>query len=108
MEEIDELVRRYHLEENNEHIIIPFMSADGRNKRCFLLKRRFIRIAFGDGRVSDYPIAEAIEAVMNYPDMKLSAALYLMHKDDAVKPDAPDTAGKEEFNQQACSGQQEV
>jgi hypothetical protein len=85
MEEIDELVKRYHLEESSEYVIIPFTSADGRKKRCFLLKRRFIRIAFKDGHVADYPLAEAIEAVRNYPDMKLSEALYLMHKDDAEK-----------------------
>jgi hypothetical protein len=100
MEEIDELIRRYHLEENNEHIIIPFVSADGRKKRCFLLKRRFIRIAFGDGRVSDFTLAEAIEAVINYPDLKLSEALHLMHKDDLEKSEPPDTEGHEELNQQ--------
>jgi hypothetical protein len=83
MEEIDELIRHYHLEENNEYVIIPFMGNDGRKKRSFLLKRRFIRIAFPEGHFIDYPLTEAIEATVKYPDIRLSEAIYQLHKERA-------------------------
>src|SRR5664279_5009265 len=81
MEEIDELIRHYHLEENIEYVIIPFTGNDGRKKRCFLLKRRFIRIVFPEGHFVDYPLTEAIEATVKYPDIRLSEAIYLLHKE---------------------------
>jgi hypothetical protein len=82
MEEIEELKKVHNLEESSEYIIIPYRSADGREKRCFLLKRRFIRISYKDGRSFDCTLAEAIEALLKYPDMKLSEALLLTHGDD--------------------------
>jgi hypothetical protein len=82
MERIDELVKKFELQDAGEYVIIPFVSADGKRKRTFLLKRRFIRIVRKDGRYIDYPLDEAIEALLNYPDMKLSDALRLMHGDD--------------------------
>jgi len=83
MEEIDELIRHYHLEEDNEYVIIPFMGSDGRKKRCFLLKRRFIRIVFPEGHFIDYPLTEAIEATVKYPELRLSKAIYQLHKERA-------------------------
>jgi hypothetical protein len=85
MEEINELIKRYGLEESHEYVIIPFVSSDGRGKRCFLLKRRFIRIMFEDGHYVDSPLAEAIEAIRKYPELKLSEALYLIHKEEAER-----------------------
>jgi len=85
MEEIDELIRHYHLEEDNEYVIIPFTGNDGRKKRCFLLKRRFIRIVFPEGHFVDYPLTEAIEATVKYPDIRLSEAIYLLHKEAAAQ-----------------------
>jgi hypothetical protein len=85
LDELDELIKRYELEEDVEYVIIPFVSAGGEKRRCFLLKRRFITIENKDGRYVDYTLAEAIEAVRTYPDMKLSAALQLMHGDKAEK-----------------------
>ena len=83
MEEINELIRQYHLEEDNEYVIIPYTGNDGRKKRCFLLKRRFIRILFPEGHFVDYPLTEAIEATIKYPDLRLSQAIYLLHKHTA-------------------------
>ncbi|MBZ0158101.1 MAG: hypothetical protein K8I29_18030 [Alphaproteobacteria bacterium] len=80
MEEINELIKRYHLEEDLEHVIIPLPDAKGTGRRCFLLKRRFIRIVYPDGHYVDYPLAEAIEATVRYPELLLSEALYLLHK----------------------------
>jgi len=88
MEEINELIRYYHLQEDIEHVIIPFISKDGRKKRCFLLKRRFMRIVFSEGHFVDYPLTEAIEATVKYPDIRLSEAIYLMHKEAAEKAEA--------------------
>jgi len=51
------------------------MGNDGRKKRCFLLKRRFIRVAFPEGHFIDYPLTEAIEATVKYPDIRLSEAI---------------------------------
>jgi len=81
MEEINELIRRYHLKEDAEHVIIPFTGSDGRKKRCFLLKRRFIRIVFPEGHLVDYPLTDAIEATIKYPELRLSEAIYRLHKE---------------------------
>ncbi len=93
MEEINELIRRYDLQEDSEYIIIPFMGQDGRKKRCFLLKRRFIRIVFPEGHLVDYPITEAIEATVKYPDLRLSEAIYLLHKEEAERAEEISDSG---------------
>jgi hypothetical protein len=81
VEEVNELIRRYGLAEDLEHVIVPFTDKEGRKKRCFLLKRRFMRIAYPEGHYVDYPLAEVIEATVRYPELLLSEALYLMHKE---------------------------
>lgn len=80
VEEIDELVRRYNLEEDIEHIIIRLPDEDGHISRCFLLKRSFLRIQFPDGHCSDFPLAEIIEATVNYPKLLLSESIHFVHK----------------------------
>lgn len=80
MEEIYELVKRYNLEEDIEHIIIRLPDKDGHASRCFLLKRSFLRIQFPDGHFSDYPLAEIIEATVNYPELLLSESIHFVHK----------------------------
>ncbi len=81
MEAIDELIRRYGLEEDLEHVIIPLPERNGRIKRCYLLKRRFMRILYPEGHYIDYPLTRVIEAIIRYPDLLLSEALYLLHKE---------------------------
>ncbi|MBI5205259.1 MAG: hypothetical protein HZA11_10110 [Nitrospirae bacterium] len=73
MEEINELIQRYGLEEDGEHVIIPI----GGNKRCFILKRRYIRVVYSETHYVDYPLTEVIEATIKYPELPLSEALYL-------------------------------
>lgn len=90
MEEINELISRYHLQQDDEYVIIPFKGNDGRQKRCFLLKRRFIRIVFPEGHFVDYPLTEAIEATVKYPDLRLSEAIYLLHKETSEQVPAGD------------------
>jgi hypothetical protein len=80
VEEINELIKRYNLEEDEEHVIIPFTDKNGRRKRCYLLKRKFIRIVYSEEHYVDYPLADAIEATIRYPELPLSEALYLMSK----------------------------
>jgi hypothetical protein len=79
MKDAEELIRRYGLEEDPEHIIIPFRDKDGRQKRRYLLKRRFIRIVYTEGYFVDYPIADVIRATVRYPELLLSEALYRMY-----------------------------
>ncbi len=81
MDAIKELIRRHGLEEDYEHIIIPFKDKDGRRKRCFLLKRQFLRVVFPDGHFTDFPIEEVIEAIKKYPELPVSEALFLLHKE---------------------------
>ena len=88
MEEMNELIRNYDLQEDIEYVIIPFIGKDGRRKRCFLLKRRFIRIIFPEGHFVDYPLTEAIEATLKFPDIRLGEAIYLLHKEAAEKAEA--------------------
>jgi hypothetical protein len=85
VEEINELIKHYGLEEDLEHIIIPFTDKKGQTKRCYLLKRKFIRIVYPEGQFVDYPLVEAIEATVRYPELLLSEALYLMNKESSVK-----------------------
>ncbi len=81
MEDVRELIRRYGLEEDQEHVIIPVSEKDGHTRRIFLLKRRFMRIVYPEGQYVDYPLAAAVEATVRHPDLLLSEALYLMHKE---------------------------
>jgi len=81
MEEVDELIKQYGLEEDPEHIIIPFTDKDGKKKRRFLLKRRFVRIVYAEGYYVDYHLADVIKATVKYPDLLLSEALYLTDRE---------------------------
>jgi hypothetical protein len=81
MDEVDELIRRYGLGEDLEHVIIPLRDEKGRSSRCFLLKRRFLRIAHSDGHYTDFPLEEVIEAIMRHPSLRLSRALELLHRE---------------------------
>jgi hypothetical protein len=80
VEEIDALVKNYHLEEDIEHIIIPLPDKDGQRRRCFLLKRNFLRIHFPDGHIDDFPLAEIVEATVKYPELLLSESIHYVHK----------------------------
>jgi hypothetical protein len=79
MEKVEELIERYGLQEDLEHVIIPLRTRDGRLMRCFLLKRKFLRIMFGDSHFHDYPLEEVIEATVLYPDMPLKESILLVH-----------------------------
>lgn len=81
MEGLKELTRRYGLEEDLEHVIIPLRDKEGREKRCFLLKRRLLRVVYPDGHYEDFPLEEVIEATVRYPDLLLSEALYRLHEE---------------------------
>jgi hypothetical protein len=82
MHEIHELVTRYGLEEDLEHIIIPLRRKDGTvAERVFLLRRKFLRIAYPDGHYADYPLEEVIEAIIKYPSLLLSESLQLLHEE---------------------------
>lgn len=81
MEAIKELIERYQLDEDIEHVIIPLPVKDGRKRRCFLLKRRSMRIVYPDGHYVDFPLEEVIEAIMRYPDLELTEGLFLLHKE---------------------------
>ena len=87
MDEVQELIRKYGLDEDLEHVIIPFRSEDGGMKRCFLLKRRFMRIVFSEGHFHDYPLEEVVEATVLYPCMPLRESILLVHQE----PEAQDT-----------------
>jgi len=56
VDEVDELIKRYGLEQDLEHVIIPIHDKDGHTKRCFLLKRRFMRIVYPGEHYVDYPL----------------------------------------------------
>lgn len=95
MEEIAALIRRYGLEEDPEHVIIPYTDHLGRKKRCFLLKRRFIRIVYSEDYFVDYPLPDAIRATVKYPELSLSEALYKIYGEAEVErpmtESSPDT-----------------
>ena len=91
MEEINELIRRYGLEEDGEHVIIPFIGKDGKVKRCFVLKRNYIRITYLEDHYIDYPLADVIEAIVRNPELPLSEALYMLYSEiDTRKDEEPE------------------
>jgi GNAT superfamily N-acetyltransferase len=81
MKDVEELISQYGLEEDPEHVIIPFIDKDGTQKKRYLLKRRFIRIVYADGYFVDYPLADVIRATVRNPELLLSEALYLMYRE---------------------------
>jgi hypothetical protein len=81
VEAINELIKRYGLEEDIEHVIIPLPDRNGSVKKCYLLKRRFIRLVYPVGHYIDYPLEEVIEAIVRYPELLLSEALYELYKE---------------------------
>ncbi len=94
MEEIDELVRQYSLEEDPEHIIIPFTDKEGRKLRRYILKRKYIRITYAEEYHVDYPLADIIRATIKRPEIPLSEALFLLYKEserDIPKPVSNET-----------------
>ncbi|MEW6068712.1 MAG: hypothetical protein AB1610_10535 [Nitrospirota bacterium] len=102
MEDIDELIKRYGLEEDKEHVIIPFTDKGGRKKKCYLLKRRFIRIIYSEEYFVDYPLSDAIEATVRYPEFLLSEALCLMYRELNIEPPVSirdDDKDKKEFKE---------
>ena len=84
MEEIEELISYYGLEEDPEYIIVPFTDRAGKMKRRFILKRKFIRVVYAEGQFVDYPLSDVIKATVLYPEIPLSEALYLMYKEAGV------------------------
>jgi hypothetical protein len=80
-EEVRELIRRYDLQEDVEHIIIPLPGKNGRTRRCFILKRSFMRVQYPDGHFADYPLEEVIEAIVRYPEMALIESLDILHRE---------------------------
>ncbi|MCX7913086.1 MAG: hypothetical protein N2511_00720 [Thermodesulfovibrionales bacterium] len=100
MEELREIINKYGLQEDLEYIIIPLPDKNGKKRRCFLLKRQFIRIVDQEKNFVDYPLADAIEATVRYPDLLLSEALFQVYTergtDISSLPFAPNkTAGIE-------------
>lgn len=81
MEEIDELIKKYGLQEDHEHVIIPLPDKDGKKRRCFLLKRQFIRILYPEELYVDHPLVDAIKATVRYPDLLLSQSLLLIYNE---------------------------
>jgi hypothetical protein len=99
VEEIDELVRRYNLEEDIEHIIIPLPDKDGHARRCFLLKRHYLLIQFPDGHVADFPLSEIIEATVKYPDLLLSESIHFVHKTPELSSIAENSGNEKNINE---------
>jgi hypothetical protein len=97
MEDIEELIKQYGLEEDLEHVIIPYTDKNGVGKRRFILKRPFIRIMYDTGYFVDYPLSDVIKAAVKYPESSLSEALYRMNQEaimaeadtDPEEKDAP-------------------
>ena len=81
MEEIEELIEQYGLEEDPEHVIIPYTDKEGRHWKCYILKRRYIRIVYSEDHFVDYPLVHVIMATVKYPELLLSEALPLFYEE---------------------------
>ncbi len=89
MEDIKEIISRYGLQEDSEYVIIPLPDKEGKKRRCFLLKRQFLRIVYHEGHYVDYPLADAIEATVRYPDLLLSQSLLLIYNERGIHAGRP-------------------
>lgn len=49
-----------------------------------------MRIMYPEGHYVDYPLPEVIEATIRFPDLLLSEAIYLLHK-ERERDNEPDT-----------------
>ncbi len=78
LRETDELVKQYGLEEDPEYVIVPFTDKEGRQKKRYILRRRFVRVTYAEGYFVDYPLSDVIRATIRYPELPLSEALFLM------------------------------
>jgi hypothetical protein len=87
MEDIEQLVSYYGLEEDPEYIIVPFTDRDGKMKRRFILKRRYVRVVYAEGQFIDYPLGDVIKATVQHPEIPLSEALYLLYKESGSAPE---------------------
>jgi len=94
MEDIEELIKHYGLEQDPEHVIIPYTDKNGAGKRRFILKRPFIRIMYDTGYFVDYPLSDVIKAAVKYPEILLSEALYRMNQ-EALMAEADTDPDKE-------------
>ncbi len=83
MEEIENLIKEYRLQEDEEYIIIPYTDSNGHNKRKFILKRQFVRVMYGEDLFIDYPIADVVISVIKYPELSIKDALHMMNKDES-------------------------
>lgn len=80
-DEIKEIIKNYGLQEDEECVIITLKTNSGGERRIHLLKRRYMRIVRADGTFEDYPLREIVEAILKYPNMKLSEALLIKKSD---------------------------
>jgi hypothetical protein len=107
MEEIDELIKRYGLEEDKEHVIVPYTDKNGKKNRCYLLKRSYIRIVYSEEHTVDYPLVDAIEATIRNPEVLLSEALYLLYKElnrnmpEGTRNDKDSHEGSEDISEES-------
>ncbi len=83
--DIEELVKGYGLEEDSEYIIVPFTDKEGKRYRRFILKRRFVRVIYGEGYFVDYPIQDVVTATVRNPELPLSEALFLLDQESKVE-----------------------
>ncbi len=83
-ENVKEIIDRYGLETDEEYIIIPFTDSGGKRKRCFILKRNYIRVVSKDGFYKDYPLDVILKATLRYPDKPLSESVRLIEIEDNI------------------------
>ncbi len=81
MRDVDALIEQYGLEDDGEHVIVPFLGKNGKRKKRYILKRSFVRVMYQEGFFVDYPLADVIRATIAYPEMPLSESLYLLARE---------------------------
>ncbi len=99
-EAIKELIARYGLVEDSENVIITFTGQGGRLKRCYILKRPFIRIVYPDRHYVDYPLEDVIEATVRFPEILLSEGLRLVYNERGVVEHEPADNERKEISEQ--------
>lgn len=99
-EAINALIARYGLDADSENVVITFTGQSGRVKRCYILKRPFIRIVYPDRHYVDYPLEDVIEATVRFPEILLSEALLRVYNERGVHEDEPEDNERKEFSEQ--------
>jgi len=81
MNRLKKLIEEHGLEEDSEHVIIPYHAAGGEVRRIFVLRRPYLIIAQDQFHRATASIEDIVEAILNNPEGSLWEELKLAERE---------------------------